>query len=535
MRNYNLKASLQVLQTSEQVDKLAPKESIKFQDGTAKNNVINVQPEITKQILQGIGTSFTESSAFVLAHLEQEQRDEVMKNIFSENGANFSLTRTHIASCDFCVEGHYSYADAPDDTDLQQFSIAPDHEGFKAENYPHVRDETFDLLPMIKQAQAIKSEQEDTQLNIVASAWTAPPWMKDNESYHVRGTPENGFNGSGGVLKPEYESAYADYLIKYLDAYKSEGVDIWGLTPVNEPGGNNGNWESMHFTPETQNTFIKNHLGPKLKASNHSDVNLMIFDHNTGDLENWADEILADSETSQCVYGSAVHWYESTDKVLEDVFDRVHEKYPDYPIIHTEGCIDDLGNDAPAGILDPVRYKESGWFDNDEFWWNENATDWGYSAEWDSVVMEDHPIYTPVHRYARHVITGMNHWLAGWIDWNIVLDKRGGPNHVGNYCGAPIMIDTDSAYVYYTPIFHILSQFSQTIRPGDVVVEASLNLEPELADVLIASASISPQKKLSVQVFNSGKEPLDYALQIGEQNAEVSIPANALQTLVIQL
>ncbi|MGB1310831.1 MAG: hypothetical protein ACPG47_06440, partial [Leucothrix sp.] len=213
----------------------------------------------------------------------------------------------------------------------------------------------------------------------------------------------------------------------------------------------------------------------------------------------------------------------------------VHDKYPNFPIIHTEGCIDDLGNDAPDGIQDPIRFKESGWFDNDAFWWNENATDWGYSANWDSVNADDHPIYTPVHRYARHIITGMNHWVSGWIDWNIVLDKRGGPNHVGNYCGAPIMIDTDTGYVYYTPIFSILSQFSRTIRPGDVVVETSLDIKPELDNVLISSASISAGKKLSVQVFNSGKQAIDYALQIGNQFAQIAIPANALQTIVIQL
>ncbi len=526
---------VQIIQTSEQGDKVTPKHSVELQDGSAKGNTIKVNLTATKQILQGVGTSFTESSAFVLAHLEPAKRAEVMRNIFSAEGANFSLTRTHIGSCDFCVEGHYAYADVAGDNDLQRFTLLPDYDGFSVAKYPGIRDESFDLLPMIKQAQAIKADQANSELTIIASAWTAPPWMKDNNSWHEVGTPENGNQGRGGVLNPEHESVYADYLVKYLEAYRSKGVDIWGLTPVNEPGGNNGNWESMHFTPETQNHFIQKHLGPKLKESGNDHVNLLMFDHNSGALEEWADAILGDDETKQYVYGSAVHWYEGTKKVFEDVFDRVHEKYPAFPIIHTEGCIDDLGNEARAGILDPIKYKESGWFDNDDFWWNENATDWGYTAEWDSVIVEDHPIYTPVHRYAQHIITGMNHWLSGWVDWNIVLDKRGGPNHVGNYCGAPIMIDTDSGYVYYTPVFSILSQFSQTIRPGDVVVETSLDLEPELNDVLISSASISPEKKLSVQVFNAGKKALDYSLQIGAQSAEVSIPANALQTLVIQL
>lgn len=533
--NGELNTVLQVLQTSELDHEVPTAESIRFRQGTARGNVINVKPDMLKQTLLGIGTSFTESSAFVLSHLEPEQRKEVMHNIFSEDGANFPITRTHIASCDFCVEGHYSYADVEGSDALQGFSIAVDKDGFAVDKYPGIKDSSFDLLPMIRQAQSIKAAQQDSELKIVASAWTAPPWMKDNNSWHEVGTKENSFQGYGGVLKPDYESVYADYLIKYLEAYRAEGIDVWGLTPVNEPGGNNGNWESMHFTPESQNNFIKKHLGPKLKASGNENINLMIFDHNSGALEEWADAILADDETSQYIYGSAVHWYEGTKKVFEDVFDRVHEKYPDFPIIHTEGCVDDLGNDAKPGIQDPLRYKESGWFDNDEFWWNENATDWGYSADWDSVIAEDHPIYAPVHRYAQHIITGMNHWLSGWIDWNIVLDKRGGPNHVGNYCGAPIMIDTDTAYVYYTPVFSILKQFSRTIRPGDVVVETSLTLNPGLDGVLLSSASVSPQKILSVQAFNFGSQPLDYALQIDGQYAEVVIPPNTLQTLLIQL
>ncbi|MFB1000630.1 MAG: glycosyl hydrolase, partial [Colwellia sp.] len=109
-------------------------------------------------------------------------------------------------------------------------------------------------------------------LKIVASAWTAPPWMKTIEDYYIKPTPENNHQGTGGELKPQYVGTYADYLIKYLDAYQAQGIDIWALTPVNEPHGNSGQWESMHFTPKTQNTFIKDHLGPKLKASAHNAV-----------------------------------------------------------------------------------------------------------------------------------------------------------------------------------------------------------------------------------------------------------------------
>ncbi|MFT4724220.1 MAG: glucosylceramidase [Colwellia sp.] len=532
--NYQLSMTQEILLTSEAGDKIAPQQNLIFQQGTATGKVIVVRPDIKKQKIIGIGTSFTESSAFVLAHLTKDKRAEVMENIYGEKGANFSIARTHIGATDFAVDGRYSYAERKDDANLTSFSIAVDSDGFSAQHYPGIKDEQFDLLPMIKEAYAIKNQQVDKDLKIVASAWTAPPWMKTIEDYYVKPTPENNHQGTGGELKPQYVATYADYLIKYLDAYQQEGIELWALTPVNEPHGNSGQWESMHFTPKTQNTFIKDHLGPKLKASAHNAVKLLIYDQNRDEMEHWTDEILGDKETSEYVYGTAVHWYESSNQVNEDVFDRVHEKFPEFSIIHTEGTIDDLGKDAPAGILDPVRFKESNWFNNDDFWWNKNATDWAYTATW-APKPEDHPIYTPVHRYARNIIVSLDHWLEGWIDWNIVLDKHGGPNHVGNFCGAPIMIDTETGEVYYTPIYYVLAQFSKTIRPGDTALQVNQQLDGLDKDALHASAAINDNGLVSVQLLNTTKAPINYSLQIGSQYAQVSIAANAVQTVRVKL
>ncbi len=533
--DYRLTSSQEVLLTSEQGDRLASKSNIVFINGKPKGNVIRIQPDVFRQTLIGIGTSFTESSAFVLAHLEPSAREEVMRNIFSAQGANFSVGRTPIGSCDFCVEGRYSYDDVKDDVDLQYFDIAPDRDGFNAQKYPGIKDETFDLLPMIQQAIAIKKNQDDRHLRILASAWTAPAWMKDIDDWYIPGNAANNYNGAGGELKKQYEVSYADYMIKYLDAYQKEGVEIWGVTPVNEPLGNSGQWESMKFTPASQRYFIRDHLGPKLQASKQNDVKIVIYDHSRDQLEQWADVIYADPECAKYVDGAAVHWYESTYKVFENVFDRVHDKYPGYSIIHSEGCIDDLGKDAPEGVLDPEGYKESGWFDNDDFWWNENATDWAYTVTWPGVNAEDHPKYTPVHRYARNIIVSLDHWVTGWIDWNIVLDQRGGPNHVGNYCGAPIMIDTSSGYVYYTPIFYILAQLSRTIRPGDRAVQTEILVLNDVRENVYACATINDGGLLSIQILNTSKQPVDFSLQLGQQYASAVIDANALQTIRIQI
>jgi len=525
----------EIILTSAAGEKQAIGDNVSFQKGSAQGTVVSIHPEIVKQTIDGIGSSFTESSAFVLAHLDKDKRLEVMENIFGINGANFSLARTHIGACDFTVEGRYSYADVAGDTQLKSFDIAADKAGFKAAEYPGIKDEAYDLLPMIKEALAIKSKQRDSELRIVSSAWTAPAWMKDIQTWYIPGAPENNWQGTGGSLIEKYIPVYADYLIKYLDAYQKEGVPIWGITPVNEPHGNNGQWESMNFTPESQREFIKHHLGPKLQDSAHAGVALMIYDQNRDGLEHWTDVIFADPQTAPYVYGAAVHWYESTYKVYEDVFDRVHGKYPDMAIMHTEGCIDDLGKDPPAGVTDPEGFKESDWFDNDAFWWNKTATDWAYSVTWEGVKTEDHPMYTPVHRYARNIIVSLDHWVTGWIDWNVVLDQDGGPNHVGNFCGAPIMIDTASQYVYYTPIYHVLSQFSRTIRPQDKAVQTEILDASGVEEDLYSCATINDEGLLSVQLLNTSPKPIAYKLQIGANYADMTIPANALKTVRVQL
>jgi glucosylceramidase len=140
-----------------------------------------------------------------------------------------------------------------------------------------------------------------------------------------------------------------------------------------------------------------------------------------------------------------------------------------------------------------------------------------------------------VHRYARNIIVSLDHWVTGWVDWNIVLDQNGGPNHVGNYCGAPIMIDVNTGQVYYTPIFYVLAQFSKTIRPGDKAVQTHTILDDLNEDALHACATINSNDVLSVQVLNTLKKSITYNLQIGPQYAAVNIPENSVQTVQVQL
>ncbi|MEO0588638.1 MAG: glycosyl hydrolase, partial [Planctomycetota bacterium] len=174
---------LDITVTSEAGQNLASVPAVEFRLGSSAGVSITIDPADVQQTIDGIGSSFTESSAFVLAHLKPERRRAVMERIFGEDGANFTLTRTHIGSCDFSVEGRYSYQDSADAT----FTITPDLAGFDPAIYPGIKDETYDLLPMIREAAEIKRAQGDEPPRLVASAWTAPPWMKDTSEWFTPG------------------------------------------------------------------------------------------------------------------------------------------------------------------------------------------------------------------------------------------------------------------------------------------------------------------------------------------------------------
>ena len=509
--------------TSESGDKCAEAPAITFKKGTSdKAIVVNTAEE--RQTIDGFGASLTESSAYVLACLTPEQRQSVLEELFGENGANFTMARTQIGASDFSVEGKYSLAEKEGDTDLVSFSLERDKEGFPADRYPHVKDNSYDLYNLMLDVWNIKQAQANKDYRIVASPWTAPAWMKENKKYYER---ENGFH-RGGALLPEYYQTFADYFVKYLEAYKQEGITFWAITPENEPMGNDGGWESMDMAPDVEADFIGKYLGPALEKAGFDDVNILAFDQNIFEMGPYTAAVYGDEQANRYTDGMAVHWYGSTVSCYPQVLDSVHALYPDKTIIHTEGCIDNLGCDAWSGVTDPVGFKEDGWFNNDAFWWSKIATDWAYSTPWDG---GNHPAYSPVHRYAQYIIDGMNHWLTGFCDWNAVLDSIGGPNHVNNYAAAPVMIDYQNNVIYFTPYYHVLKQFSRSMRPGDVVLHVT---EPENTDLRICAVK-KLDGTIAMNMLNKGKDILHFPLEICGYVANVTMPANAVQTIIVKL
>ncbi|WP_142784515.1 glycoside hydrolase family 30 protein [Changchengzhania lutea] len=447
---------------------------------TSDNKVsIELIPEETFQTITGFGGAFTESSAYLLNKLSKANRDKILKAYFSTEGARYSLTRTHMNSCDFSLT-NYSYTPVEGDKNLEHFTIEEDRD---------------DLIPMIKDAMAVSEDG----FKIFASPWTAAPWMKDNNHW------------VGGKLLLEYYDTWALFFSKYLDAYKAEGIDIWGFTVENEPMGNGNNWESMHYSPDEMTDFVQNYLGPKLEEDGKGNVKILGYDQNRAHLVDWVDSMFKDEASSRYFDGTAVHWYDSTFEIYPEKLQYAHNKAPNKYLIQTEACVD---SEIP-------KWKDDAWY------WSKEATDWG----WDWAPEDQkhlHPKYVPVYRYARDIIGCLNNWVDGWVDWNMVLDTQGGPNWFKNWCVAPIIADPDKDEVYFTPIYYTMAHFSKYIRPGAKVIKLDCS-----DNELFATAAHNPDGSIAMVLFNETETPKSISLSIQEKNVEFSIDARAIQTIIV--
>ena len=511
--------SVQVFQTSRAGDKLEDKGTLTVYASAARaGTMVSIDSKAERQEILGFGGALTEASASVLAKLPADKRSEVIDAYFSPEGAGYTLARTHIASCDFSTES-YQYSTVADPT-LADFSIEHDR---------------AELIPLLKDALAASGGG----LKVVAAPWSAPAWMKSPAELFIKPAPENNYAGVDPALLPQYYDAYALYLSKYIQAYKAEGIDIWGLSPQNEPLGNGGNWETMRWDPVAMRNFIRDNLGPRL-VSDKLDTKILIYDHNkgpvNGDAVKWAKVILSDPGAAKYVWGTATHWYGSTIDVFEDGLDAIHEFDPTRAILATEHTIDGL-TDRKAMAASPA-YQGS-WL-TDDFYWTKDAYDWGY---WwaTGAARALHPVYEPVYRYARDIIVGLNHWYAGWIDWNVALDSTGGPNHQNNLCAAPVMVDTTKKEVFYSPLFYVMGHFSKFIRPEARVLASQVTLDESVklegydgrpTDGLLATAARNKDQKVAIVLFNQTGQAIDYQLRLGEHVAKGKIDAQALQTLV---
>ena len=327
-------------------------------------------------------------------------------------------------------------------------------------------------IPLIKRAIATAGGH----LTLFASPWSAPAFMKSNASML-----------QGGTLKPEFADAWAHYYARFIRAYEKEGIPIWGITVQNEPMASQ-RWESMIFSAEDERDFLKNHLGPVMAREGLADRKIIVWDHNRDLMTQRAHVIFDDPEASRYAWGMGFHWYETWAggaPMFANV-GVVHSAYPDKHLLLTEATVEGF---------DPARLQS----------------------------------FANAERYGTALINDFNNGAEGWTDWNILLDEQGGPNHVGNFCFAPVHADSHTGELIFTPSFWYLGHFSKFVRPGAHRVSAASSRSS-----LQTTAFSNPDGTLATVVMNATDKPVDYRFYVGKDEARVSIPAHAIQTLVLR-
>lgn len=352
---------------------------------------------------------------------------------------------------------------------------------FSSDMYTYVKEgdkelKSFDVahdekfkIPFIKKAMAAAGGR----LDLFVSPWSPPAWMKDNNNML-----------QGGKLKPEFYDAWANYYVRFIREYEKRGVPVWGLSVQNEPMAKQ-TWESCLYTAQEETDFIKNHLGRVLKKNNLGDKKLIAWDHNRDLLYQRASTLLSDPAAAQYIWGIGFHWYEiwNGGRQYENV-KRVAEAFPGKNLLLTEAC----------------NYPFS-WQTFDEWHWGE--------------------------QYGENMIHDFNNGAVAWTDWNILLDETGGPNHVSNFCFAPVHAKTQEGTLHYMNSYYYIGHFSKFIRPGAKRIVSSSNRAQ-----LLTTAFINPDGKIAVVVMNPTAETIAYRLYNGDQAVEtVSLP-HSIATLV---
>ncbi|MFO1393144.1 MAG: glycoside hydrolase family 30 protein [Steroidobacteraceae bacterium] len=319
------------------------------------------------------------------------------------------------------------------------------------------------LLPFIQAALRVA----DGPIKLLVSPWSPPAWMKTT-----------GEMNHGGRLRPECRAAWAQCFVRFIRAYEAEQVPVWAVSVQNEPMAHQ-RWDSCLYTAEEERDFVRDHLGPALHAAGLGHVRIVIWDHNRDSMVERASVVYADAEAAKFVWGTGFHWYGN------EHFDHVqlvHDAWPDKRLLFTEGC------------------QEGG----------------PHLGSWE--VGE---------RYARNVINDLNRWTVGWIDWNLLLDERGGPNHAGNYCSAPILADSTSGALMHQSSYWVLGHFARHFKPGaHRVLCASARHEIE------ATAVLNPDGSIATVATNRHGHALHFALLIDGKAWACELPPRSIATFV---
>ena len=410
------------------------------------------------QTILGYGGAFTDSTGINIKKLSPATQDQLIRAYYDPvKGSRYSLGRVPIGGTDFSTRP-YTYDNVSDDTLLEHFALAPEDYDYK--------------IPFIQKAMKLNP---DTKL--VSAAWSPPIWMKTSDR----------INGLG-ILKKEYYQACADYIVKFINEYKKNGLDIWAVTPGNEPTNGLvpfGPLNAMGWTPGTVADWVGDFLGPTLAASQHNRTLILALDDQRSELPLFVQLMWANEKAKKYSAGTAVHWYFDA-YVPPVVLDLTHNAFPDKFILLTEASTGSL--EIPNIIL----------------------------GSWERG-----------QRYILSILEYMNHWAVGWVDWNLALDKKGGPTYLHNGVDSPIIVNPEEDEFYKQPMYYAVKHFSRFVGRGSVRISITDN------PIVKAAAFATPSNEIVVVLYNKGITTTTVSLKdLKRGSLCVDLPAESMNTII---
>jgi glucosylceramidase len=336
------------------------------------------------------------------------------------------------------------------------------------------------ITPLLKKAQ----ESAGSVFKLMISPWSPPAWMKDN-----------GEMNHGGKLLKEYYPLWAAYFVRFIDELKKQGIDTWLVSVQNEPAARQS-WDSCEFTGTEEGEFATMHLGPALEkraGTGGERIKILVWDHNRDFLWERFSESMAVPGADKYIDGAAFHWY-SGDQY--DNLAKVAKAFPNKALIFTEGCVE--GGPRPGA-----------WFTGE--------------------------------RYAHNIINDLNNGCTGWIDWNIALDMQGGPNHVGNCCDSPVLVDTESGKLHFQSSYYYIGHFSRFIKPQAQRLDLAVSpyRTPATADGFVGNmmeycAFKNNDGSLALVALNRTEADMVYEICCAGETVVLACPPRGIQTLILE-
>lgn len=348
---------------------------------------------------------------------------------------------------------------------INTYEAMSDAQDTEFKSFTFERTEKY-MIPMLED---IKKTAGD-ELKLMLTPWSPPAFMKTN-----------GDRKRGGKLKPEYRQMWAEYICRYMKEFKDRGYNVQRISLQNEPKAVQ-TWDSCLFSAEEEKVFLRDFMYPAMQAHGYEDIEIFIWDHNKERIYERVRDVVDDS-TRHMVTGAAFHWY-SGDHF--EAMELVRQRYPDVKMIMSESCLE---------------YR----------------------------LFDEKNIENVTNRLCHEIIGDLNHGMCAFYDWNLLLDEKGGPNHVGNYCHAPFLYDTKTKELMPQKTQRQYYHFAHNITPGSVRIGTT-----KYTEQIDVTAYRTPEDKIVVILLNKGDGLLPVNFRMQGKAAEVILPGKTLASCVIE-